>query len=515
MVVSISLSIDDTNSIKHLSNIENLVRISFETSIVYDLYNNPSFPIESNDTLQGVVILDTTQPYILAFDLDMDSGLLTLELNEPVAASSVEISYITIVNDVIGNASVRLTEASVIQIDSHLIYINISNGDLNELKLVETLATEKDNTFLTVLSLLLTDLFQQMITSIPVDNAMQVRAFTMDLTDPVLTSFSFASPTGLVGLTVSLQFSEIVRLSTLQLNSIIIQQSKRRTDTNIYIQFSANASLPVLNSDLISFTISFSDYTIIQELHPLASTSNLTYLSISSQAVQDMNNNPIVSISENNGLKIFDHSADLTKPTLLEYSLDLDSGILKLTISEQIRITSVNSSLITLQSESFSNLTFYTLTGGEPQFDDGSNILTITMTLNDLNNIKKISSLATQLNDTFFFVPSEFLIDLKNNVINAISSDSALQARSVIPDTTRPTLLRFDIHVNRSELALYFSETVSVSSLDITQATIQNTVSNPSQSYTFTSVSILSTDGPIVKLLISLEDLNNIKAQLI
>ena len=145
-----------------------------------------------------------------------------------------------------------------------------------------------------------------------------------------------------------------------------------------------------------------------------------------------MNNNPIVSISENNGLKIFDHSADLTKPTLLEYSLDLDSGILKLTISEQIRITSVNSSLITLQSESFSNLTFYTLTGGEPQFDDGSNILTITMTLNDLNNIKKISSLATQLNDTFFFVPSEFLIDLKNNVINAISSDSALQARSVI-----------------------------------------------------------------------------------
>ena len=166
-----------------------------------------------------------------------------------------------------------------------------------------------------------------MITSIPVDNAMQVRAFTMDLTDPVLTSFSFASPTGLVGLTVSLQFSEIVRLSTLQLNSIIIQQSKRRTDTNIYIQFSANASLPVLNSDLISFTISFSDYTIIQELHPLASTSNLTYLSISSQAVQDMNNNPIVSISENNGLKIFDHSADLTKPTLLEYSLDLDSGI--------------------------------------------------------------------------------------------------------------------------------------------------------------------------------------------
>ena len=71
-----------------------------------------------------------------------------------------------------------------------------------------------------------------------------------------------------------------------------------------------------------------------------------------------------------------------------------------------------------------------------------------------------------------------------------------------VADNTRPTLESFDIDFDRETLTLTFSETVRVTTLDVTQITLHEDTAG-GQEYTLTNGSVLTTNDPVVIFRIS------------
>ena len=64
------------------------------------------------------------------------------------------------------------------------------------------------------------------------------------------------------------------------------------------------------------------------------------------------------------------------------------------------------------------------------------------------------------------------------NCVVETNSSQALQVSEYDPDITRPELRAFDLDVDSGNLTLTFSETVNVTSLDVTQITLNNGIEN-------------------------------------
>jgi len=102
--------------------------------------------------------------------------------------------------------------------------------------------------------------------------------------------------------------------------------------------------------------------------------------------------------------------------------------------------------------------------------------------------------------------------------VEAVSPLMPLQASAFTADSVRPELVSFNLDVDSGELFLTFSETVNVSSLNVSQILIQYAALSPlDEQLRFTmgntSFDTFSTspDQPQIVLQIGTNDLNEIK----
>jgi hypothetical protein len=79
----------------------------------------------------------------------------------------------------------------------------------------------------------------------------------------------------------------------------------------------------------------------------------------------------------------------------------------------------------------------------------------------DLNSIKALPGLGTDVLNTFVTAAAGFVVDMNNNDVVEVAAGSALQAGTVTPDTTPPTLLLFELNMDTEQLYLSFDETVN------------------------------------------------------
>ena len=95
------------------------------------------------------------------------------------------------------------------------------------------------------------------------------------------------------------------------------------------------------------------------------------------------------------------------------------------------------------------------------------------------------------------------------------SQNDGLQARRVIEDQNRPMLLEFEFDLNQGLITITFSETVEAGSITVTDFTFQSDLelvpANGSVFYNLTGGEVISSDGPIIAILLSDFDLNEIK----
>ena len=159
----------------------------------------------------------------------------------------------------------------------------------------------------------------------------------------------------------------------------------------------------------------------------------------------------------------------------MSFDLDVDSGLLNLTFSEAIRKDNVS-------------LRFIVLTNGQPsvleQYLEKSTaigldgpIVTIRLSRDDLNDLKKTSDLASTKDNTFLAILDGALIDTNGNAVKEILLANATAEDQYVADTTPPALESFDFVMDNNTLPLYFvlhfDETVDVGSLDVTKITLK------------------------------------------
>ena len=142
----------------------------------------------------------------------MNDGMLVLSWNEGID-SSVVFTGLTLLSASANGSNFTLTNGSVTQTSSDVITVQISDDDLNSIKVNPVLAISMASTYLTIDADSIND--NRLNPNTP-QGPIQAADFDSDLTRPMLLSYDF----NLDSLTVTLRFSETVNSSLLQPSEI-------------------------------------------------------------------------------------------------------------------------------------------------------------------------------------------------------------------------------------------------------------------------------------------------------
>jgi hypothetical protein len=455
-------------------------------------------------------------------------GLLTLTFDETMKASSLTPSAITLhrsASDIVGYT---LT-GGVFEVqgtsDDIILELVLNKTDLDLIKFDSGLATSSETTWLRFDSAIASDMADNLPLTVAegrVDEAMQVTNFDKDSTPPTLDSFDLNMNTG----RMVLSFSETVSRSTLIMTRVHLRVSSLApasfSFTGTSLTFSADGTE-------LEVTISDADLNEIKRLPQLAIDAATTVLLLDENAVQDMSTNAIAHVPSE---FCTGYTKDVTKPQLNSFDLDMTSGILKMTFTETVKASTFDVTGATLRVGEF-----------KPAANDGSGVAgeeeeplmfvetasvvvtstsrrdftlldglvqAIELSVQDLNLIKRASELAVSQGSTFVGIGTSLVEDMHFNTVEEVEAKMAFDFNE---DNRSPTLDSFDLDMSTRLLTLHFSETVDVSTIDVTQLTLVSPVSPLSAVITLSETSICLTDedSHIVAIQISIADANEVK----
>ena len=358
-----------------------------------------------------------------------------------------------------------------------------------------------ENTYVSVDSNLVEDVSQNPAMMIFEDNALGVSTFTQDATNPQLLNYTLDLNAGVIIFT----FTEVIDGRTLRPEQLTFQDSsalpgRTRNLTSVIIDFEQFSPITIVN-----FTAG--DLNAIKATQGLLTSRENTFISFSSSFVADLAGNGITAESGLQAASVF--SDDSTPPVFTSFIFDLNRGAMLLTFSESIQISTFNYTGFTLRSSQSLMATKYTFTGGDID-KRSSNVINFLITLDDLNNIKSLTDLATSNSNTFLSVSTNTFEDTSGNPGVAIGAAQAIQG-SFLPDTTDPRLVSFDFNLGLGFITLYFSETVDPATLGPNAFTIQSAPAFPVDSLHLTGVTTNSTTGPVIHVFLRVADSDAIK----
>ena len=346
----------------------------------------------------------------------------------------------------------------------------------------------------------------------PLEPASNVIAlnFTEDMGSPMLTSFDFDLNEGLL----SLVFSETVNASSFNPSGITIQSVHNATIATDQYTLTGGLLTSLVDSTILTLRVTTVDLDIIKA-RGIALENVTTWLTMTSNTVLDMSGNSVTPIvNKFDAEPVSEYEPDVTSPVLVNFTLDLTQELLLLTFSETVDATSVNATQFTLLNTPMDIAPHnYTLTSDSRAVSPHGPMITISLGVNDLNEIKKLTGLATSTLDTFLALTDMAAFDRSENLVEPREGPTSLQAAVVIEDLQRPMFEQFTFDLDEGHIIFTFSETVNASSLDISQVTLLSSNNTNATSYTLTGGAVLSEDGPELTLMLSFYDLNEIKHQ--
>ena len=515
-VVLITISSGDLNGILSRSAIATSVAntyLSVSQGTVADVtyMRNSAQTIPSTSALQvGTFVSNTIPPALTAFDLDLNSNLLTLVFSEPVVVSRVNLTLLTILSAP-NSALFRQITGGVVQATpysaSAVVSFVLNNADATFLKQQVALATNATNTYLAVATGMAIDTGNHSNVAVSVGSPVSVRVLTLDTSAPVLVSFSLDMNTGQVGLT----FSDAVNIATFDVTSVSLQGTKWRVATQWY---SLTSNSYTLSSSGFTATVFVggTDLNRVKQIRSLAKNMSSSYLTASAMLAQGFNGLNLVAVVDGKALLASSYVPDTTSPSLSNFTLDMNTGQLFLTFSEVVDILTLNASQISLQG-SLSSSRPRPLTGFLSVVpSDADYRFAVQLTSANLNTIKQDPMLATSASNTFITMAMGTVLDMASNPVVPVLNGAALKTTGFTMDTTSPTLQSFALNLNTNSLQLTFSETVNASAFSITGVTLVNQASQPTSSWTLNSSVPTTYVSNIVNITLSMSDLNGIKA---
>jgi len=139
------------------------------------------------------------------------------------------------------------------------------------------------------------------------------------------------------------------------------------------------------DSTIITIQLGTADLNEIKRLTELAISQNTTYLSVSSDGIADLSGNALDPVPPDNAQKADAFFEDLIRPSLVEFDLDMDNGVLILTFNETVDASSLQPMGITILSDNTNTTEFaHTLTGAAYTTPEDSTVIEIWLLDSDL-----------------------------------------------------------------------------------------------------------------------------------
>ena len=438
--------------------------ISFNETAFNDMSGNPVVAIDRMAAKRAADFIDdATNPTLISYALDLNSNTLTLTFTETVDSFTVNFTSITLSSsNGLSPTTFTLTGGSVVpMVDDPVITIQFTFDDINSITSLRDLASSATTTFLTFGNGTILDMADNEVIGV---SLLQLDAidFTFDTTPPELVSFDLIS-NGTEPLEVILRFSETVSVNSLNpfgssITFHLSNISNTSSDSTL-----TGGDKTMVDTPNVTIFISNSDLGIIQSLAPLATFPNMTFLSLSASSVRDVSDIPIAAQGP---IQVSLYNADLSRPTVDQFSLDMNNGELSLTFSEPVQYMTFDVTRVTLQDSANGGLNVMLNGTSHLQTMQDGTVMTVIISNDDLNAIKRIPSLAVPDSSSTYLVLSPAVLDIASNLVIEITSNAALLVTRYTPDTSPPLLLEFDLDMVNALLTLRFNETVNASSIN-------------------------------------------------
>ena len=114
------------------------------------------------------------------------------------------------------------------------------------------------------------------------------------------------------------------------------------------------------------------------------------------------------------------------------------------------------------------------------EFDGSdSRVVAISLSREDLNEIKRRSRLATSDNTTFVSLQEGVATDAAGNRVSEVPSNNATAVSNYTEDSSPPRLMSFNVDLDRGRITFRFSETVDNRTFELSSFTLQDSCPAP------------------------------------
>ena len=306
-VISLQLSVEDTNEIKRIRSLCNSSQncyITVTQFLVLDSAGVRNIPINDGSAVAVQIFTpDTTRPELWFWTLDMNTGIMVLHFSETVDPAMLRSSQFTI-QDFSQATTYSLTNSVSPSEPGSIVQIQLSDDDLNGIKSNPGIGTHLNDTFLSVGDSGIVDMNGNSVVPIPGSFHIPPADFIFDFTSPELISFSLDITSGLLTLT----FSETVEAATFNFSGITLVNGQVST---INGELRSNASYrltdgswPTFYTTVLQVQLTPQDLTAINAMDNLATSTNNTYITADPGSIYDTFYNSLVPISLANSLQV-------------------------------------------------------------------------------------------------------------------------------------------------------------------------------------------------------------------
>ena len=372
-------------------------------------------------------------------------GLIQLYFSEIINASTFLVDMLTLTNKVSQDYS--LIDSIQINNNSDIALIQLSTLDSNNIKMKSELATDANSTFLAIGPNLVMDMNGVFSNEISLSMSLQVSSYTPDSTRPLLYSNHINLTNGIM----TLIFSETMRVSSGNLFEFALHS----IPSSLQSLTLSGGMISPNNSPTITISLNMNDLNLIKKDTNFATNISNIFYSFTQEFIRDMAENSIIPINQSMSSPFDSFNSDLFPPSLTEFSLDMDDGILYLTFSETVRVNSVHSCRIIL-TNSRTSTEFYNLSNFSSTINSNYHIIPIQISTFDLNSIKLIPSFVNAVDNTYLFQGYCMIIDMNGNLIQPIFQMDALKVNELYPDISPPSLLFFSLNLSSSLVSVIY-----------------------------------------------------------
>ena len=459
-------------------------------------------------------------PVLLRSTLNFETGSETIQLifSEDMKTASFDASGLTLFGEAstlshtLSDSTLAATTAALTA--TPVVVIDLGPLDIIALKTFNALGVSKATSRLGIDAALLTDTAATPNPVVPVvfSDYVFVNQFRADATAPVLLSVDVNLNEG----TMTFEFDEPIDKNTLALNQITLQSSAAIVGASSVTL--ADSSYNGINNKTVVVELGYNDLNAIKAKHQLCTQVENCYLSCTADTFRDtaLVKNSLVKIASSSPRAINSFVADVSGPVLVNFDINLNDDTLTLLFDEPVLADSFKPWGFRLQRKKSRGTAAYlsNLSNSTTTASTNGTTIVVDLQVSDIEYILLETTLMVDEVSTFIVMDAGALVDMRGNEAISVPDGGAKAVRNYNPDVTEPTLVDFQIDMDRGTLTLVWSEYLEILATDVTLMSIQNaSVGTPSY-HQLTEASILSqtvSNSKSMDVILSAGDLNALK----